>query len=493
MFTDSRKRCVPTAGIVFVAATIAIVLGGCAAKTAKYEPTWESMKQYTVPQWYKDAKFGIFIHWGVYAVPAYDNEWYPRNMYRKQGNVYDYHQKNYGPQSQFGYKDFIPQFKAGNWDADHWAELFKAAGAKYVVPVAEHHDGFAMYDCSYTKWDCVQMGPHRDVLGELAKALRKQGIKLGASSHRAKNWSYYTYSDQFDTSDPKNSGLYGKAHPPDIPASNQFLEDWYARTIEIVDKYKPDLMWFDFGFERPEFEPYRKKFAAYYYNKAIDWHKEVAINYKHEAFPAWAAVLDIERGKLDKVRKEFWQTDTSVCYQSWGYIQNHKYKSVDLLVDELVDIVSKNGCLLLNIGPKPDGTIPEPQEKILLEIGKWLKVNGQAIYGTRHWKVFGEGPTETKPGYHREKRNKPFTADDIRFTIKPNTIYAIALAWPEKQLNIKSLGTSAALCPRKISDIKLLGSDEKLTWSRNNDSLTMEMPDKRPCEYAYVFKIILKD
>jgi len=492
MYKCIQKSPVLTTVVAVAAVILVVVSVGCSAQTAKYEPTWQSLKQYTVPQWYEDAKLGIFIHWGVYAVPAYDNEWYPRHMYVKRNKVYKHHRENYGPQSQFGYKDFIPMFKAQNWDPDHWAELFKKSGAKYVVPVAEHHDGFPLYDCSYTKWNSTQMGPRRDVLGELAIALRKQGLKLGASSHRAKNWSYYTFSDEFDTSDPNYSGLYGKAHPPKIPASREFLEDWYARTIEIVDKYKPDLMWFDFGFDPPEFEPYRKKFAAYYYNKAVEWGKGVAINYKRKAFPPDTAVLDLERGKLNDIFEYFWQTDTSVCYQSWGYIHDHKYKSVDSLIDELVDIVSKNGCLLLNIGPKPDGTIPQPQEKILLEIGKWLNVNGEAIYGTRYWKVFGEGPTKIISGHLKEKRHEPYTAEDIRFTVKDNVLYAIALDWPQDQLRIKSLGTSLTLCTKEITDVKLLGSDQKLQWSRNADCLTIEMPAKKPCEYACAFRITLK-
>jgi len=456
---------------------------------AKFEPTWDSFKQYRVPGWYKDGKFGIFIHWGVYSVPAFHNEWYPRNMYRQGSKDYTHHANTYGNQGDFGYKDFIPMFKAQHWDPDRWARLFKQAGAKYVVPVAEHHDGFPMYDCSYTKWNSANMGPKRDVLGELAKAIRKQGLKLGASSHRANNWNYYTFKPGFDTMDPANQGLYGKPHEPGMPASKEFLDDWYARTVEIVDKYHPDLMWFDFGISKPEYEPYLKKFAAYYYNKAAQWGKEVAINYKHEAFPPWAAVLDIERGKLAGLREKFWQTDTSVCRRSWGYIQNHDYKSVDSLVDDLVDIVSKNGCLLLNIGPKPDGTIPEPQKEILLKIGKWLSINGEAIYATRYWKIFGEGPTQTTQGPHKEKLNKQFTARDIRFTTKGQILYAICLAWPQDQLKIKSLGISSGLYPGSISRIRLLGSNQKLQWSRNNDALMIKMPDKKPCDYAYAFKI----
>ena len=459
-----------------------------AGKSQKYEATWESMKQYEVPQWYEDAKFGIFIHWGVYSVPAYRNEWYPREMYQKGHKSYDHHLQTYGHQSQFGYKDFIADFKAENWDPDAWARLFKKSGAKYVVPVAEHHDGFPMYDCSYTKWDSVEMGPRRDVLGELGAAIRRQGMKLGASSHRAKNWNYYFYDIDFDTSDPRYSGLYGKVHPHDEPASREFIEDWYARTVEIVDKYQPDLMWFDFGFEPPEFEPWRRKFAAYYYNKAEQWGTEVAINYKHNAFPSWAAVLDLERTKRRGIREQFWQTDTSVCWSSWGYIRNHKYKSVDSLVDELVDIVSKNGCMLLNIGPKSDGTIPQEQQSILLEIGKWLDVNGEAIYGTTFWRTYGEGSTQVA---WREKKQKAFTAEDIRFTSKGDKLYAIVLDWPGEQLTIKTLGSKSQLCSQKIIDVTMLGVGEKPAYTRDEEGLKITMPAQRPCDHAYAFRVTL--
>jgi alpha-L-fucosidase len=469
----------------------------------KYEPTWESLKGYQVPTWYEDAKFGIFIHWGVYAVPAYDNEWYPRNMYIKGSDVYNYHREHYGPQSTFGYKDFIHSLTAERWNPDRWVELFRQAGAKYVVPVGEHHDGFPMYDCSFTDWKAAKMGPRRDIVGELAESVRRQGLKLGVSSHRAFNWSYYTYDKNFDTSNPKYSGLYGTPHAPtplisDRPgelrqtAPKAFLDDWYRRTTEIVDRYQPDLMWFDFGFEAPEYEPYRKRFAAHYYNRAEDWGKGVVVNYKHQAYPEDVAVLDIERGLLDSIRPRIWQTDTSVSWKSWGYIRDDSFKSADELVDELIDIVSKHGCLLLNVGPRPDGTIPEEAERVFREMGQWLEVNGEAIYGTRPWSVYGEGPTRAAGGYFREKSRRPYTPQDIRFTTKQGTLYAICLAWPGRELRIKSLGSESRRLPEGISAVQLLGIEDKLDWTRSADSLTITVPDKKPCDNAYTFKIVLR-
>jgi alpha-L-fucosidase len=468
--------CILLTGLVWLA-----FAGGCgeglevgckteAASPAKYEPTWESLKQYEVPAWFEDDKFGIFIHWGVYAVPAAGSEWYPRNMYRKDEAMYKHHKQQWGDQSEFGYKDFVPMFKAEKWNPDEWAELFKKSGARFVVPVAEHHDGFAMYDS--------------------AKAVRKRGMKLGASTHYAFNWRYYAKNDEFDTSDARYSGLYGKNFDPDAPASKEFLEHWYARTVDIVDKYQPDILWFDFGFSGAEFEPYRKKIGAYYYNKGLEWGKGVVLQYKDVAYPEGTAVLDLERGKLGDIREMVWQTDTSISYDSWGYIENDKFKSVDKLVDDLVDIVSKNGCLLLNVGPKADGSIPDEAKEIFLGIGKWLDVNGQAIYGTRPWVIYGEGPTETESGSFTDDTEGVFTYQDIRFTTKGDTLYAICLDWPTDGLRIRSLGKRAQP-GLKISNVSMVGSSEKLRWSQDTDALVISAPKRKPCENAFAFKMTI--
>lgn len=469
----------------------------------KYQATWDSLKQYRVPEWYLDSKFGIFLHWGVYSVPAHASEWYPRLMYRREDPVFEWHRRHWGPQSIFGYKDFIPMFRAENWNPDTWADLFRRAGAKYVVPVGEHHDGFPMYDCLFTRWTAVHMGPKRDVVGELGRAVRNQGLKLGVSSHRAFNWSYYTFEDDFDTNNPRFSGLYGEPHKPTPLISKEkgelrqtvpvaYLQDWFARTINIVDGYQPDLMWFDFCFEGPEFEPYRKQYAAYYYNRADQWGKGVAINYKHEAFPTNAAVLDIERGLLNDIQPHFWQTDTSVGWKSWGYISDEEYKSAADLLPELIDIVSKNGCLLLNVGPKPDGTIPEEAQKTLLDMGRWLEVNGEAIYRTRPWKTYGEGPHRLNGGQFGERKSVRFTGADIRFTRNRDAIYAIALAWPGGEQKINSLGSNSGVPKEQIAAVTLLGIDQPLEWNQSADALTVKTPAQKAEEIAYAFKIALK-
>lgn len=456
-----------------------------------FQASWESLKQYTVPTWYADAKFGIFIHWGVYSVPAFGNEWYPRNMYIQGSEEFKHHVETYGPQSQFGYKDFIPQFTATEFDADEWAGLFKKSGAMYVVPVAEHHDGFAMYDCSYSEWNAVKMGPKRDIIGELAAAVHKQGLVFGLSSHRSEHWWFLNGGMQFDSDvqDPRYSDFYGPAQPKEAQPDQAYLDNWLLRTCELVDKYKPQLVWFDWWIEEPAFKAYRQKFAAYYYNRGVQWKKGVAINYKNQAFPEGTAVYDIERGQLAGIRPILWQTDTAISKNSWGYVKNQDYKTAEALVSDLVDIVSKNGVLLLNVGPRSDGTIPEPEQQILLEIGEWLAVNGEAIYGTNTWKVYGEGPTQVSEGSFADTKRPPFTGEDIRFTTKGEALYVIILAWPGEQVTVKSLRTASPLWDKEISGVSLLGHKGRLERSRDESGLTIRMPDRKPCKHAFVLKI----
>jgi alpha-L-fucosidase len=476
------------------------------AKTKAYEATWESLKTYTVPEWYQDAKFGIFIHWGVYCVPAFANEWYPRNMYLKGSPEYDHHVKTWGPHDKFGYKDFIPMFKAEKFDPARWADLFKKAGAKYVMPVAEHHDGFAMYDCSFSRWTAVKMGPKRDIVGELAAAVRQAGLVFSLSSHRAEHWWFMNGGMEFDSDvrDPRYYDFYGPAKPGPSHLDQEkwtskdwrprpdgkFLEDWLARTCELVDKYQPQVVWFDWWIEQAVFEPYLQRFAAYYYNRGLEWGKGVAINHKYESFPEGTAVFDIERGQLKGIRPLFWQTDTAISKNSWGYVEGQNYKTPASLIHDLVDIVSKNGALLLNIGPRPDGTIPEPEQEILLEIGRWLEVNGEAVYGTRPWKIYGEGPTEVFEGAFQDIKRTEFTAQDVRFTARGDTLYAIVLGWPESgEVVIQSLSTSQAHYPAAIKQVELLGAKGAVQWSRDAHGLKVKLPAEKPSAAAFALRI----
>ena len=468
---------------------------------SKFEPTWASLENYQVPAWYEDGKFGIFIHWGPYCVPAFGNEWYPRNMYLQNSREFVYHQKVFGHQSKFGYKDFIPMFTAEKFDAAAWADLFRRAGAKFVVPVAEHHDGFAMYDSALSQWTAAKMGPKRDIIGELAAATRKKGMVFGVSSHRAEHWWFFNGGRDFDSDvqDPAYADLYGPAvslpndrYGLDVKPRPDaaFLEDWLARCSELVDKYQPQLFWFDWWIEQTVFQPYLQRFAAHYYNRGLEWGKGVAINYKNKSFPEKSAILDIERGQLKDIRPMLWQNDTSVSKNSWGYIQHHDYKTGTSIIHDLIDVVSKNGALLLNIGPRPDGTIPEPEQAMLLEIGRWLAINGEAIYDTRPWKVYGEGPTEVFEGGFTDTKRAAFTSRDIRYTAKGDTVYAILLGWPETgEATIGWLRAGSPLYPGAIQSVALLGSAEPLQWSRDASGLKVKLPAQKPCDAAFVLKI----
>lgn len=479
----------------------AVTQARAVAARGPFAPSWASLGKFQVPQWYLDGKFGIFIHWGAYSVPAFGNEWYPRNMYKSDTKEFAHHVATFGPQARFGYKDFIPRLTADKFDARRWAALFKAAGARYVVPVAEHHDGFPMYDCSFTDWSAAKMGPKRDVVGELAEAVRAEGLIFGLSSHRAEHWWFYDQGMTFDSDvrDPRFAGLYGparsqkKAEDKSEPPDQDYLDDWLARTAELVDKYKPQLVWFDWWIAQPAFHPNLQTFAAFYYNRGEEWGKGVAINYKKpggESFPDTAGVLDIERGQLAAIRPQFWQTDTAVSKTSWGYVSNHEYKTVDSIVDDLVDIVSKNGSLLLNVGPKPDGTLPEAEEKMLREIGAWLTVNGEAIYGTRPFAVFGEGPTAVVEGPFADEKRKPFTPEDVRFTTRDGRIYAIVLAWPaDGRVTVRSLGRRAPHLEGEVKSVELLGAKAPIPWTRDETGLHVTLPAARPSDYAFALRI----
>jgi alpha-L-fucosidase len=457
----------------------------------KYQANWESLKKYQVPDWFRDAKFGIFIHWGVYSVPAFGSEWYPRLMYRKGTKEFEHHLQTYGPQNKFGYKDFIPLFKAEKFDPVKWVALFKKAGAKYVVPVAEHHDGFAMYKTTLSKWNAFEMGPHRDVIGELAAEIKKQGLIFGLSSHRIEHWFFMNGGRQFesDVLDPAYADFYGPAREESETPSPEYMNNWLLRCTELVNKYQPQLFWFDWWIEQPAMDPYRKSFASFYYNQGLDWNKGVVLNYKNVSFPDEAAVLDVERGKLAGIRKLPWQTDDAIGNRSWGYITDNTFKSAQYVITNLIDIVSKNGNLLLNIGPRADGTITDEETQVLLGTGKWLDINGEAIYSTRPWKIFGEGPTESASGSFSDQQ-KPFNSKDIRFTVKGEILYAIALGQPETNTTIKALGQKAG--NGTIDTIYLVGSTEKISWTQGPDALIIKLSKKYPSETAVVYKISFK-
>lgn len=472
----------------------------------RFKDNWESLSQYEVPKWYKDAKFGIFIHWGIYSVPAFGNEWYSRNMYIRGSREYLHHIRTYGAHKNFGYKDFIPMFKAENYDSNEWAELFKKAGAQYVVPVAEHHDGFQMYKSDISHWNAFEMGPKKDTLGMLTKSVNDLGIVNGCSSHRIEHWFFMGHGKDFD-SDIKEDEVEGDFYYPAMPEANHhdlfskptpdkaFLEDWLVRCCEIVDNYNPKIFYFDWWIQHSSAKPYLKKFAAYYYNRAIERNQEVVINYKHDAFMFGCAVVDIERGQFKDAKPYIWQTDTSVARNSWCYTKGNKYKPVNEIICTLIDVVSKNGRMLLNIGPKADGTIPENDRNTLLEIGKWLEINGEAIYSSKVWRYSEEGPTKTVEGQFSDGNGSHFTSKDFRFTVNGDCIYVFALKYPKRQkITVKRLADADAsklpVFNGIIKNVSVLGFDEKVDYYRDRRGLhikTQNVASDKPV----VFKIEL--
>lgn len=469
-----------------------------------YQADWETLRHWQMPQWYKDAKFGIFIHWGVFSVPASQNEWYPRNMYQRNDPAFNEHLQRYGPQDSFGYKDFIPRFTASKWDANDWAKLFKAAGARYVIPVAEHHDGFALYNSDLSDWTAVKLGPKRDLIGELAVAVRAQGLHFGTSFHRAEHDWFFDggRSVRSDVNDPAFASLYGPAHPwlqdkPEVLTndwtfvSRAYSDDWLARAAEIVLKYKPEVFYFDWWAGQPNYRPNMTRFAAFYYNFDAKNSVPGVINIKDYTLDWHTGARDFERGLREGIETEHWQTDTSISNWSWGYLEHDQFKSSDFLVHQLIDIVSKNGNLLLNIGPRADGTIPDEVRTTLLDIGAWLSTNGEAIYDTTPWKIYGEGPTKVKPGFGNDKDTQPYTSDDFRFTQKGTTIYAIAMAWPASgSLHIHALGSAAPEAKGlRIAQVELLGSSSKLDWKQSPASLDLTLPAAPAGKFAFAFRI----
>ena len=454
-----------------------------------YRADWVSLAEHPVPQWFRRGKLGIFIHWGIYSVPAFGNEWYSRNMYDPNHREFEHHRKTYGEHKDFGYKDFIPMFRGERFDAGVWAQTFREAGAKFVVPVAEHHDGFAMYDTAYNNWNAVKMGPKVDVMAALEQACREQGLVLGASTHRAEHYFFMNMGRTIDSdvNDPKYADFYGPAvyapefgsellgqtteNPRGMGPTEAWMDDWMVRTCELIDRYRPALLYFDWWIQNNAFKPWLKKLAAYYYNRAAQWEMDVTISFKHEAFPPGVGVFDVERGGLTDISPIPWETDTAIGRQSWGYRADNEYKPPRQIICDLIDTVSKNGSLLLNVGPRSDGTFTPEELNVLQTMGRWLKINGEGIYDTVPWKWFGEGQVNNTAGFFQDGDEKAYTAADFRYTYKGGCVYAFQMR-PDGNDPVMKRFAQKPLQDLTVEKITCLGGQE-MAFTRDDTGLTI--------------------
>lgn len=537
---------------------LGIVAGGCTSspsvqtlkytgriQTGLFQPSWESLvSQYQCPDWFRDAKFGIWAHWSAQCVPE-QGDWYARQMYIQGHSQYNYHVKTYGHPSKFGFMEIENLWKADKWEPEKLMALYKRAGAKYFVSLANHHDNFDAYDSKYHPWNSVNIGPKKDIVGIWAKIAKANGLRFGVSNHSAHSWHWFQTAYGYDGDGPQAGVRYdaytltkedGKGkwwegldpqdlytgrnmvmpdgitsareiatwherndrrwteNPPEI--NPKFTETWFLRCRDLVDKYKPDLLYFDNIGELPLGQA-GLDIAAHFYNSSLKLNKDMmqaVLNVKGiDAARRPGLIEDYERGSSNDIQPVPWQTDT--CIGEWHYrrslFDSHRYKTVSQVVQTLINVVSKNGNLLLSIPVRGDGTIDEDEVKFLEGLAQWMDVNGEGIFGTRPWKIFGEGTARSGGGMFSEGRTR-YTAQDIRFTIKGDTLYAFMLGWPgEQRAVIKSLATNSPQVEgRKIKDVSLLGYKGKLQWTQDEQGLTVQLPETAPSEHAATLKII---
>jgi len=527
-------------------ATPAIIVDTTAEPVApgKFQPTWDSLRQYRVPDWFRDAKFGIWAHWGPQCQPE-RGDWYARQMYAQGNGQYEDHLARYGHPSIAGFKDIIHAWKAEHWNPDQLLALYQRAGAQYFFALANHHDNFDNWDSKYQPWNSARLGPQKDLIAGWAAAARKYGLKFGVSVHAAHAWSWYETAQGSDQTGPRAGVPYdGKLTPAEgrgtwwegydpqdlyeqrhAPSPNfqklsaihsrwnwdngvslpdrAYCEKFYNRTVDLINRYHPDLIYFD-DTALP-FWPVSDaglKIAAHFYNShdRLQGDDGVLFGKILTADQRQCMAWDIERGSSNQIEPHPWQTDT--CIGSWHYDQSildrHGYKTARTVVHTLIDVVSKNGNLLLSVPLKGDGTLDADELAIVEGIAGWMEINREAIHGTRPWRVLGEGPqmADAAPlsgqGFN-EGKSRPFTAADIRFTTKGRTLYAIVMGAPAQPVRIASLGLHAALLGAPIADISLLGSDEKVAWTQSADALVISTPQHIPNDIAVVFKLTPKE
>lgn len=442
-----------------------------------FKPNWDSLHAHQDAEWFRDAKFGIYSHWGPVAVGSTLSgaEWYGNSMYIPDNPAFEFHKKNFGDQASIGYKDIIPRFSGERFDADRWAEIVAKSGARFAGPVAIHHDNFALWNSSLTRWNSVVMGPHRDVVGELAQAYRAKGLRFITSFHHGYAWRYFEPSFAFDGANPDYADLYTEVHAPKAPPSKHFQDLWLAKVYEVLKLYQPELIYFDFEFFAVITPEYQQRLFATAYNWAARNGRSISVTQKDRAIHDHTGILDFERGREDSITSYPWLDDTAIS--SWFYVAGSKLKTPTYLIGILADIVAKNGCMMLDIGPKVDGTFPEESEAILLKLGDWLKVNGEAIYGTRPFSVYGEGPTHNAAGAgFSENKDKPFTGQDVRYTTKGKALYAILLGRPERTITLTCVNAKKHPAGA-IHAVHVLGSGEKVAWRPAGNGIALQIPE----------------
>ncbi|MDP9421320.1 MAG: alpha-L-fucosidase [Pseudomonadota bacterium] len=462
-----------------------------------------SLETYRTPDWFRDAKFGIWSHWGPQAVPR-QGDWYARFMYVPGHPHYDYHVKNYGHPSEFGYKDIIPLWKAERFDPEALMDKYAAAGAKYFVSMGVHHDNFDLWNSKHHRWNAVAMGPKRDIVGAWKAAAKRHGLRFGVSEHLGASYRWWYPNHQFDQfwgrmdkdydgADPRYADLYHDNRDEPYRGTGQtwytknskFQRHWFERIRDLVDSYEPDLLYSDGGIP---FGDVGRSLIAHFYNSNMARRGKLEAVYAHKnlgsgEFLPKAALQDVERGVLEGINPLPWQTDTSNA--DWFYSDHHPYKSTKQVIGLLADIVSKNGNMLLNVTQYPDGSLPPQSEELLAGLAAWMKINAEAIHGTRPWKIYGEGPTKPKAGAFAESGD--YTAQDIRFTTKSDALYAIPLGWPQGESAIQSLGRSA-LPGAVVERVDLLGGP-KLQFRREADALRLTLPPARSGALMPVLRI----
>ncbi len=474
---------------------------GLRAATGSFEPNWDSLKQYRVPDWFRDAKFGMWAHWGPQCVPM-TGDWYARNMYIEDSPQYRYHVEQYGHPSKVGYKDIIKLWKAEKFDPQALIQRYKRAGARYFTAMGVHHDNYDCWNSKHHRWNAVKVGPNKDIVGMWKKAATANGLRFGVTEHLERSYSWFNVNKGHDTkgpmkdvpydgNDPKYQDLYFEPHEDHnehypLNPPEHWKREWFSRIQDLLDSYQPDLLYTDGGMP---FGEIGRTLAAHFYNQNMRRHggrleavyaiKNVKDN-EHGEFVEGTAMLDLERGVVAGIRADPWQTDT--CLGDWYYKRDITYKRTDVVVRMLVDIVSKNGNLLLNIPLPPDGMPDAEEMKVLDGLEKWIAVNGEAIYGTRPWQVFGEGPTEINGGQFSERKTPVYTPQDFRFTTKGDFIYATCMAEPGTSVIIKSLAG------RKVSRVQLTGGGV-LQFQQDAAGLRIQVPDRRPARYTLTFQI----